>query len=100
MRGTASRENLRELERSDARRQPVLDDLVHLGEKGGAQDDDRCGDSRSAKLDPLVERRDTQHGHSGLDGVARDLNGTVPISVRLDHQKDAAAPTDSGADGA
>jgi len=34
MRGAASRENLRELERSDARRQPVLDDLVDFGEKG------------------------------------------------------------------
>jgi len=47
-----------------------------------------------------VERRDPQHGHAGLDGVARDLHGAVAVGIRLNHQQDAAAPADGGADGA
>ena len=100
VRHAAPGEQIGELDRVDAGGEPVLDDLVDFGEKRGAQDDDRSGDSGGAKLDALVERGHAQHGDAGVDGVARDLHGAVPVRVRLDDQKDSTTRADGGTDGA
>ena len=77
----------------------MLEDLVDLGAKAGAQDDDRDLDAGRAEFDSLVERGHAEHRDAGLDGAPRDLHGAVAVGVRLHDEHDPAPRADRGLDG-
>ena len=88
-----------EFERGDRRTEIVLHHRLRFVGKRGAQDQDGQRDVRAPELDPLIDRGDPQEVHAVLLGRDRDLDGAMPVRVRLDDEEDASRGTEDRAEG-